>query len=117
MKNKKIYKIAIVGLGNIGSYLYNFLNKNKKNICAKNSSNFEISYVSARNKNKKRNIKIKNKQWIKNYKDIVYKKDVDIIIELIGGSDGAAKNLVFAALKNKKHVITANKALISKYGD
>ena len=66
---------------------------------------------------KKRNIKIKNKQWIKNYKDIVYKKDVDIIIELIGGSDGAAKNLVFAALKNKKHVITANKALISKYGD
>ena len=117
MKNKKIYKIAIVGLGNIGSFLYKFLNKNKKNIRAKNSSNFEISYVSARNKNKKRNIKIKNKQWIKNYKDIVYKKDVDIIIELIGGSDGAAKNLVFAALKNKKHVITANKALISKYGD
>ena len=117
MKNKKIYKIAIVGLGNIGSFLFKFLNKNKKNICAKNSSNFEISYVSARNKNKKRNIKIKNKQWIKNYKDIVYKKDVDIIIELIGGSDGAAKNLVFAALKNKKHVITANKALISKYGD
>ena len=44
-------------------------------------------------------------------------KDVDIIIELIGGSDGAAKKLVFSALKNKKHVITANKALISKYGD
>ena len=45
------------------------------------------------------------------------KKDVDIIIELIGGSEGAAKKLVFGALKNKKHVITANKALISKYGD
>ena len=45
------------------------------------------------------------------------KKDVDIIIELIGGSDGAAKNLVFSALKNKKHVVTANKALIAKYGD
>ena len=88
MKNKKIYKIAIV-IREYCSYLYNFLNKTK-NICAKNSSNFEISYVSARNKNKKRNIKIKNKQWIKNYKDIVYKKDVDIIIELIGGSDGAA---------------------------
>ena len=45
------------------------------------------------------------------------KKDVDIIVELIGGSEGPAKKLVFSALKNKKHVITANKALIAKYGD
>ena len=44
-------------------------------------------------------------------------KDVDLIIELIGGAEGAAKKLVFNALKNKKHVVTANKALISKYGD
>ena len=42
---------------------------------------------------------------------------MDLIIELVGGSEGVAKNLVFSALKNKKHVITANKALISKYGD
>ena len=45
------------------------------------------------------------------------KKDVDIIIELIGGAEGPAKKLVFNALKNKKHVVTANKALIAKYGD
>ena len=44
-------------------------------------------------------------------------KNVDLIIELIGGSEGAAKKLVFSALKNKKHVVTANKALIAKYGD
>ena len=92
MKNKKIYKIAIVGLGNIGSYLYNFLNKNKKNICAKNSSNFEISYVSARNKNKKRNIKIIKKKWLKNYLDATKLKNVDVIVELIGGAEGPAKN-------------------------
>ena len=42
---------------------------------------------------------------------------VDIIIELIGGAEGPAKKLVFEALKNKKHVITANKALVAKYGD
>ncbi len=42
---------------------------------------------------------------------------MDIIIELIGGAEGAAKKLVFEALKNKKHVVTANKALIAKYGD
>ena len=44
-------------------------------------------------------------------------KNIDLIVELIGGSEGAAKKLVFSALKNKKHVVTANKALIAKYGD
>ena len=43
--------------------------------------------------------------------------DVDIIFELIGGAEGVAKKLAFSALKNKKHVITANKALMAKYGD
>ena len=114
---KKFYNIAIIGLGNIGSYLFNFLNKNKDYISNKNNSGFKIIYVSAKNKNKKRNIKIKKDQWISNYNQILKKKNVDIIIELIGGAEGSAKKLVFNALKNKKHVVTANKALISKYGD
>ena len=45
------------------------------------------------------------------------KENVDLIIELIGGAEGPAKKLVFNALKNKKHVVTANKALIAKYGN
>ena len=117
MKKKKLYNIAIIGLGNIGSYLFKFLNKNNINLSNKNNVKFNITYVSAKNKRKKRNINIKKKQWINNYNEIVKKKNVDIIIELIGGAEGAAKRLVFAALKNKKHVVTANKALISKYGD
>ena len=117
MKKKKVYNIAIVGLGNIGSYLFNFLNNNKNNISNKNNANFKLLYVSAKNRNKKRNIRIKKKQWIKNYNDILKKENVDIVIELIGGAEGAAKKLVFGALNKKKHVVTANKALISKYGD
>ena len=117
MKKKKIFNIAIVGLGNIGSYLYNFLNKNKNILSDKNNVNFKILYVTAKNKNKKRGIRIKKNQWINNYANIVNKKNVDIVIELIGGAEGPAKKLVFGALKNKKHVVTANKALISKYGD
>ncbi len=66
---------------------------------------------------KKEISKLKKKQWVGNYNHIFKKKDVDIIVELIGGAEGAAKKLVFGALKNKKHVVTANKALISKYGD
>ncbi len=114
---KKNYNIALVGLGNIGSYLFNFLMKNKNYLSNKNNSNFKIAYISAKSKNKKRNFKIKKKQWINNIRDIVTKKDIDIVIELIGGAEGPAKKLVFNALKNKKHVVTANKALISKYGD
>ena len=53
MNKKKTFNIAIVGLGNIGSYLFNFLNKNQKNISNKNNSEFRISYVSAKNRKKK----------------------------------------------------------------
>ena len=109
--------IAIIGLGNIGSYLFNYLNKNKKILSKKNNCIPNVLFVSAKNKKRKRKIKIKKKLWLKNYLDATKDKNVDLIIERIGGSEGAAKKLVFNALKNKKHVVTANKALIAKYGD
>jgi len=109
--------IAIIGLGNIGSYLFNYLKVNKKILTEKNNCQPLIKYVSAKNKGRKRKIKINKNQWLNNYLDATKKKDVDLIIELIGGAEGAAKKLVFNALKNKKHVVTANKALIAKYGD
>jgi homoserine dehydrogenase len=117
MKNSKKMNIAIIGLGNIGSYLYKYLQTHKQTLSKKNSCIPNISYVSARNRNKKRNIKINKNQWLQNYLDATTSKDVDIIVELIGGAEGAAKKLVFNALKNKKHVVTANKALIAKYGN
>ena len=43
--------------------------------------------------------------------------DYDILVELIGGEDGIAKKVIFDALKKKKHVVTANKALVSKHWD
>ncbi len=109
--------IAIIGLGNIGSYLYKYLSDNKKILTEKNNCLPLVKYVSAKNKNKKRKIKIKKTQWLNNYLDATNLKNVDLIVELIGGSEGAAKKLVFTALKNKKHVVTANKALVAKYGD
>ena len=116
MKKKKI-NIAIIGLGNIGSYLYKYLQSNKKILSKKTNCVPNIKYVSAKNISKKRSFKIDKKKWLKNYLDSTKLKDIDIIIELIGGAEGAAKKLVFNALKNKKHVVTANKALIAKYGD
>ena len=113
----KKLNIAIIGLGNIGSYLFKYLNKNKKNLTKKNNCTPNVIYVSAKNKNRKRKIKIKKDQWLKNYLDATKNKNIDLIVELIGGAEGPAKKLVFNALKNKKHVVTANKALIAKYGD
>tara|TARA_X000001036_G_scaffold437992_1_gene484684 strand:- start:19 stop:1305 length:1287 start_codon:yes stop_codon:yes gene_type:complete len=113
----KKLNIAIIGLGNIGSYLFKYLNENKKILTEKNNCVPNILFVSAKNKRRKRKIKIKKNQWLNNYLDSTNNKDVDLIIELIGGSEGPAKKLVFNALKNKKHVVTANKALIAKYGD
>ena len=116
MKKKKL-NIAIVGLGNIGSNLYKYLNKNKNILSKKNNCTPVVKYVSAKNKNKKRDIKISKNKWLPYFSDAPKNKDIDIIVELIGGAEGPAKNLVFNALKNKKHVVTANKALIAKYGD
>ena len=109
--------IVIVGLGSIGAYFYNYLNKNKKILFNKTNTIPNILFVSAKSFSKKRSFKIPKKLWLNNCLLAPKIKEVDVIIELIGGSEGVAKKLVFDALKNKKHVITANKALIAKYGD
>ena len=113
----KIKNIAIIGFGNIGSYFYKTLEKNKKLIATKTGVIPFVKYISAKSFNKKRKIKIPKSKWFKNPYDLVKRKDIDIVVELVGGAKGDIKKLVFSALKNKKHVITANKALISKYGD
>ncbi len=113
----KKLNIAIVGLGNIGSYLFKYLKKNKKILAKKNNCIPNILYVAAKNKKRNRGFKINKKIWLNNFLDTTKNKNVDLIIELIGGAEGPAKKLVFNALKNKKHVVTANKALIAKYGD
>ena len=109
--------IAIIGLGNIGSYLFKYLKKNKKILSKKNNCVPNVIYISAKNKKKNRGYKISKKIWLDNYLHATKNKNVDLIVELIGGAEGPAKKLVFNALKNKKHVVTANKALIAKYGN
>jgi homoserine dehydrogenase len=115
MKKKII--IGIVGFGNIGSYFYKTLENNKKTIETKTGKIALVKYISAKNFSKSRKVKIPKSKWIKNPIELVKKKDVEIIVELVGGAEGVAKEVVFTALNHKKHVVTANKALISKYGD
>ena len=109
--------IGIIGLGNIGSRLYKEIISKKKDIGLKTNTKINIVAISAKNINKKRNFKVKRKIFFKNPLDITKNQKVNIVIELIGKSDGISKSVVENSLKNKKHVITANKALITKHGD
>ena len=114
---KQNVNIAIIGLGQIGNFLLNELNLKKKEIETKTGKRINIAAISAKNINKKRKFKINKKIFFKNPLEIFKKVNIDIIFEAIGLSDGISKKVVEIALKNKIHVITPNKALISKHGD
>ena len=113
----EIKNIAIIGLGQVGIYLYNELNLKKKEIELKTGKKINIVAISAKNKNKKRRFKINNKIFFSNPLDIFKEKNIDILFECIGQSDGVSKKIVEYALKNRINVITPNKALIAKHGD
>jgi homoserine dehydrogenase len=115
MKNN--INIAVVGLGQVGIYLLNELNTKKKDIEHKTGKNINIVAISARSISKKRRFKVNKKIFYKNPLEIFNKTKVDILFEAIGMSGGISKKIVETALKNKIHVITPNKALISKHGD
>ena len=115
MKND--INIAVVGLGQIGNYLLNELKNKKKEIKLLTGKNINVVAISAKNKNKKRKFKINKNIFYKNPFKILNHKKIDILFECIGQSDGISKKIVEKALKNKIHVITPNKALISNHGD
>ena len=114
---KKNFNIAIVGLGQVGIYLYNELNKKKNEIKIKTGKNIQIVAISAKNKNKKRKFKVDKKIFFSNPLEIIKNKNVDILFECIGLSDGISKKIVEISLKNKIHVVTPNKTLMAKHGD
>ena len=113
----KIVNIAIVGLGQVGIYLYNELRLKKKEIEIKTGKKINIVAISAKNRNKKRKYNINKKIFYTNPFKILKEKKIDILFESIGQSDGISKKIVVMALKNKINVITPNKALISKHGN
>ena len=117
IKMNKIINIAIVGLGQVGIYLYNELKIKQKDIEKKTGKKINIVAISAKNKDKKRRFKIDKKIFYKNPLDIFKKKKIDILFECIGLSEGVSKKVVETALRKEINVITPNKALMAKHGD
>ena len=100
-KTKKNINIGVIGLGNIGSYFCNEILKKKRDIFIKTGKKVNLLYVSAKNKNKKRLFKITKSNWVKNPIHIAESSKIDIVVELIGGSDGLSKKIALTTLKNK----------------
>jgi homoserine dehydrogenase len=115
MKIKKI-GLGIVGLGTVGTGLIEIIQKNKNLYKNKYNIDFSINGISAKNQKKNRNINIKSYKWFNNPIKMTEQPNIDIVVELIGGSDGLALKLALKSLRNGKYFITANKALIAKHG-
>ena len=112
----KRINIGIAGLGTVGCGVIDNLSRNKENLKDKYALDFNIIGVSASNKTKKRSINVEDFSWFDNPLDLAKDRDIDLIIELIGGEKGIAFDLAIETIKNKKGFITANKALISTNG-
>lgn len=104
-------KIAIAGIGTVGKGLVKILEQFGSEI-----PNLKVSVIASRKKIRLPKKKIfKDTVILNDAKKLIKFEDYDILVELIGGDDGIAKEIVINALKKKKHVVTANKAMISKY--
>lgn len=105
--NKKI-KIGLIGLGTVGSGVFKTL---------KSFGNVEVTKIAVKNINKPRNIEGLNNSIVTDKPfEVVNDPDIDIVVELIGGIEPAFE-LIKTAIKNGKHIVTANKELLAKKGE
>ena len=106
---------GILGLGTVGGGTISVLRRNADVISRRAGRQIEVVAASARDITKPRNLDLSGITLCKNPVDLVKNPNVDVVVELIGGTT-PAKELVIAALENGKHVVTANKALIALHG-
>ena len=107
------FKIAIAGLGTVGGGVVKALAARGGELSRRAGRDLEIIAVSARDKKKARDFTVSG--WTDDVLSLA-KGDADVVVELIGGEEGIARQLVETALANGKHVVTANKALLAKHG-
>ena len=109
-------RLGIAGLGTVGIGVVKIVKKHAQMLEARAGRPVEITAVSARSKNKNRDIDISGFAWEDDPVALATRADVDVFVELMGGHEGAAKASVEAAIAAGKHVVTANKALLAHHG-
>jgi len=112
----KTVKIGLLGLGTVGGGTVEILQNTLPEIQRRLGQTIEVAIIAVRDLNRARPVDTTGIQITDNAHDVVNHPDVDIVVELMGGT-ALAKELLEAAIKNGKHVVTANKALIAEHGN
>ncbi len=109
-------RIAIAGLGTVGAGVIRLLDTNRDLIAARAGRPIEVTAVSARDRSKDRGVDHQRFHWEDDMTGLAAREDVDVVLELVGGSDGPALALSRATLAAGKGLVTANKAMIAHHG-
>ncbi len=108
--------VGLAGLGTVGGGVIEMLHKNADLVAARAGRNIVVTAVSARNRRRDRGFSIDGLQWFDDAVAMAADPSIDVVVEVMGGSDGPARALVEAALTAGKPVVTANKALVAVHG-
>lgn len=109
-------KIALLGLGNIGTGVWKILNTNKEEIRKRSGYEIEVSKILVRDINKNRGVDIPDGIMTTDVEEILGDEDIRIVVEVLGGTE-PAKDYMLRAIRKKKHVVTANKLVLATLGD
>ncbi|MFV2061511.1 MAG: homoserine dehydrogenase [Gammaproteobacteria bacterium] len=112
----KPVNVGVLGLGTVGSGTVKVLQRNAQEISRRAGRGILVTHAAARDIKKSRDCDLSATTLTTDSNDVINDPDIDIVVELIGG-DSLALELVMGAIKNGKHVVTANKALIAKHGN
>ncbi len=107
-------KIAVAGLGTVGAEVVRQVLDHHRG--GNNAVTFDVVAVSARDQSKARGFSMEGISFVDNPVALAQRDDITCVVELIGGEDGVANELVSAAIDAGKHVVTANKALLAHHG-
>ena len=109
-------RVALAGLGTVGTGVIKLLDENRELIERRAGRAIRITAVSARDRSRDRSVDLSSFAWEDDPAALVQRDDVDVVTELIGGSDGPALNLARDTLNAEKSFVTANKAMIAHHG-
>jgi homoserine dehydrogenase len=109
-------RIALAGLGTVGAGVVRLLAENRALVTARAGRPIEVVAVSARNRTKDRGVNLSAFAWEDDMTALATRDDVDVVVELVGGSDGPALTLARTTLAGGKQLVTANKAMIAHHG-
>jgi homoserine dehydrogenase len=109
-------RLGIAGLGTVGIGVIKLVRQQAALIAARTGCDISISAISARSRSKDRSIPLTGYAWEDDPVALATRDDVDVFVELMGGTDGPAKAATEAAIAAGKHVVTANKAMLAIHG-